>query len=443
SRGTRCRGAAWVLVQSRDRRWRPYKAAPPVPDGGDGRSRWVPTDGQVAVFGGVLGLPAASFSAARFRAHSTFFLVRRAFWRRRARASWGVDMTSSSWACDEGPAECTRPTKSGPPPSPTRRWTPGGPDIVSHLPGVSRAEQGPEIRRLRGLGPLVLLPEAGVVGRSLLREQHPEGHRELREWHAGEQVGQRGVRFVVDQDVLLRDDVSARVGRAEGDDLEAQRPWIQAEALVVLLAEQERLPVLDQQLPLLLVLLGAERLEGAVVEDVAVLVDLREGRSAVRRGAAQHHGEVLGLRVDGASDEAAVGPEGKARRIDGLIRAAQGSALGDLPDLAGGGVLPLGEPVDPVVEQEELHVEVPPQAVQQVVATDAQGVSVARGQPDAELGVGSLHAQGDGGSPAMDRVEPIGVHVVGKSAAAADPADPDDVVEGDPELGHDPLHVRQ
>src|SRR5690606_33738822 len=300
SRGTRCRGAAWVLVQSRDRRWRPYKAAPPVPDGGDGRSRWVPTDGQVAVFGGVLGLPAASFSAARFRAHSTFFLVRRAFWRRRARASWGVDMTSSSWACDEGPAECTRPTKSGPPPSPTRRWTPGGPDIVSHLPGVSRAEQGPEIRRLRGLGPLVLLPEAGVVGRSLLREQHPEGHRELREWHAGEQVGQRGVRFVVDQDVLLRDDVSARVGRAEGDDLEAQRPWIQAEALVVLLAEQERLPVLDQQLPLLLVLLAAERLEGAVVEDVAVLVDLREGRSAVRRGAAQHHGEVLGLRVDGA-----------------------------------------------------------------------------------------------------------------------------------------------
>ena len=56
-------------------------------------------------------------------------------------------------------------------------------------------------------------------------------------------------------------------------------------------------------------LLAADRVEGAVVEDVAVLVDLDEGRALVFGGRAQGRGDVLLLDVDRAGDEGGLGAE--------------------------------------------------------------------------------------------------------------------------------------
>jgi hypothetical protein len=48
---------------------------------------------------------------------------------------------------------------------------------------------------------------------------------------------------------------------------------------------------------------GGERVEGAVVEDVAVLVDLEEGDRLAGGGRVDHRAEVLDVDVDGARDE--------------------------------------------------------------------------------------------------------------------------------------------
>ena len=82
--------------------------------------------------------------------------------------------------------------------------------------------------------------------------------------------------------------------------------------------------------------------------------------------------------------------------------------------------LALGEPVDLVVEQQDLQVHVAAQHVQHVVAADRQAVAVAGDHPDVELGVGELDAGGDRRRAAVDRVEAVGRHVVREARRAAD-----------------------
>ena len=52
--------------------------------------------------------------------------------------------------------------------------------------------------------------------------------------------------------------------------------------------------------------------------------------------------------------------------------------------------MPLGEAVDLVVEQHDLHVHVAAQHMHQMVATNAEPVAVTRHQPDVERGIGEL-----------------------------------------------------
>src|SRR5262249_49765055 len=49
---------------------------------------------------------------------------------------------------------------------------------------------------------------------------------------------------------------------------------------------------------------------------------------------------------------------------------------------------------------------------------------------------GQPETRGDGGRAAVDRVEPVRIHVVGKPARAADARDEDDVLLRDVEVGH-------
>jgi hypothetical protein len=63
-------------------------------------------------------------------------------------------------------------------------------------------------------------------------------------------------------------------------------------------AEADRLAVLQPDHGLLGLLLVLQGVEGAVVEDVAVLVDLDQGRALVGGGLAQHLRQVLAVGVD-------------------------------------------------------------------------------------------------------------------------------------------------
>ena len=113
------------------------------------------------------------------------------------------------------------------------------------------------------------------------------------------------------------------------------------------------------------------------------------------------------------------------------------------PDLRGWRVLAFGEAVDAVVEQQDLQVEIAADDVEQVVAADRQAVAIAGHNPHRKLGVRDLDTGRECGGAAVDRVEAIGVHVVGEAARAADAGHEHDVLALVYELGHDALDVRK
>src|SRR4029450_8672062 len=126
-----------------------------------------------------------------------------------------------------------------------------------------------------------------------------------------------------------------------------------------------------------------------------------------------------------------------------LIHGAQRGALRDLPWLRGWGVLPLGEAVDLVVEEQDAEVDVAPQRVDQVVAADRQRVAVAGDHPDREIGARDPQPGRNGRRPAMDGGEAVGVDVVWEAARAADARDEHEVLAWHAQLGQELLHLRE
>ena len=103
----------------------------------------------------------------------------------------------------------------------------------------------------------------------------------------------------------------------------------------------------------------------------------------------------------------------------------------------------LRQTVDPVVEENNLHVHVAPQAVHQVIPPNGKTVTIAGDHPDTELRPGQLEACGDSRCPAVDAVYAVGVHVIGEAAGAADAGDENQVLTRNPDLRQHLLHLRQ
>ena len=92
---------------------------------------------------------------------------------------------------------------------------------------------------------------------------------------------------------------------------------VQADALVAVLAEDQRLAVLEhERVVSALMSFSVSVVEGAVVEDVAVLEDLDERRALVRVARADDLLQVLGLDVDRCARRRS--PRRRARREIGL-----------------------------------------------------------------------------------------------------------------------------
>ena len=208
-------------------------------------------------------------------------------------------------------------------------------------------------------------------------------------------------------------------------------------------ADPHRLAVGEVDQPGLRLVTVLEHVERAVVEDRAVLVDLDQGRAPVLRGRPQRLGEVLAVGVGRAGHEGGLGAEREGDRVERVVDRAHRGGLGDLADLGRGGVLPLGQAVDPVVEQQDLEVDVASQRVDQVVAPDRQRVTVTGHDPHRQVAARGGQAGGDGRRAAVDRVHAVGVEVVREPRGAADARDEDDVLALEPELGQEALHRGQ
>src|SRR6202007_1868467 len=98
---------------------------------------------------------------------------------------------------------------------------------------------------------------------------------------------------------------------------------------------------------------------------------------------------------------------------------------------------------DAIVEKENLDADVSAQQVNGMVSADGQRVAIPRGYPNFQFRVGDFESRGDGGGAAMDRVEPIGVHVVRETAGAANARDYDEILLSDAEFRENRLHGRE
>src|SRR5262249_14678337 len=150
-----------------------------------------------------------------------------------------------------------------------------------------------------------------------------------------------------------------------------------------------------------------EALERAVVEDVAVLEDLDKGRALVLRHSLQGGLEVLRVDIERAGNQGRLGCQGEANRIDGLLDRAHRARFRLLSHLARGRVLPLGQAINAVVEEEDLQIDVPTKGVKQMVSTDGEAISIPRHHPDLKVGANRLETCGKGWSPPVNAVEAV------------------------------------
>ena len=110
-------------------------------------------------------------------------------------------------------------------------------------------------------------------------------------------------------------------------------------------AEADRLAVAQRDQHVVAHLLAGDRLEGAVVEDVAVLVDLDERRALVVVGPPERLHHVLAVHVVGAGHERGLGAEARLTRVERRGRAMpNGVDLVTLPTSLVGEYWPLVSP---------------------------------------------------------------------------------------------------
>ncbi len=73
-----------------------------------------------------------------------------------------------------------------------------------------------------------------------------------------------------------------------------------------------------------------------------------------------------------------------------MIDGTHWRALGHLALYAGRRVLAFGQTINPIIEQNDVHVQVTSQAMDEVIATDTQRITIARYDPNRQLGRVSL-----------------------------------------------------
>src|ERR1700754_4598076 len=216
---------------------------------------------------------------------------------------------------------------------------------------------------------------------------------------------------------------------------------LQPDALIPLCPKDQRLTLFKEQGLHWLGTLFGKDLKSPVIEDITVLIDLEKGGPPVGLAAKQHLLQMFRVPVHGAGYKARISPHSKCKGIERMIDAAEWCRLGDLPFLRGGRILPLGQPIDLVVKQQDVQVEIAAQQMDSVIPPNTETIPVARDDPDAQLGTAGLQPRSDSRSTPMDRMHAIGIHIIGKTAATTYPRNNNDVLPGYSQGRHNFLHL--
>ena len=202
------------------------------------------------------------------------------------------------------------------------------------------------------------------------------------------------------------------------------------------LAEDHRLAVLQPEHRVVTQGLVGGVLEDVVVEDHAVLIDLDERRALVSGRSAESLDHVFGVNVHRPRDERGLGGQRDGKGPQWIVDRPARRRFRLRADPRRRRELALRQAVNLVIEEDDLQVDVAAECVNEVVAADGQPVAVAGDYPDLKIGPGHLEPGGNGRSPAVDRVETKGVHVIREPAGAADARDEDQFIAVHPQRGN-------
>ena len=126
------------------------------------------------------------------------------------------------------------------------------------------------------------------------------------------------------------------------------------------------------------------------------------------------------LDVDRAREERAPRAEHELARIERVLDRPERRGLRHLAQLRGRRVLPFGQSVDLVVEQQDIDVDIAPHGMDEMIPSDRQRVAVAGHLPYRQLRIGHLDAGSDSRRPAVNPVKAERVHIVREAGRTAD-----------------------
>lgn len=218
---------------------------------------------------------------------------------------------------------------------------------------------------------------------------------------------------------------------------------VQFDAFVALCAKDQGLALLQEEGIIGFGRLLSEHFKNAIIEDIAVLIDLQEGRTLVLMAADKRFLQVLGIAVHCPGNKGGIRSHGQGQWVEWMVDTAEGGGLGYFILFRSGGILPFCKAIDLVIEQHHVHIEVAAEQVNGMVTADAQAVAVTGHDPNAEVGPGCLQSAGNGCCTAVDGVHAVRIHIIWEAAAAADSGDDHNIFFGDPQSGHDLLYLRQ
>ena len=154
-----------------------------------------------------------------------------------------------------------------------------------------------------------------------------------------------------------------------------------------------------------------------------------------------HVGQVMRMPGIGLPDPAGAIGQQHHQRVQRQVAVVVGRGLGLEAQDRGRRDLPLGQPVDAVVEQQIGDVDVAPRGVRDVAAADREAVAVAADHDHGQPVVGHLDAGRHRQSAAVQAVKAVRVHEEREARGAADAGDDHRVLGRDAELVHRAGHA--
>ena len=144
-----------------------------------------------------------------------------------------------------------------------------------------------------------------------------------------------------------------------------------------------------------------------------------------------------------ACDETGLCSNGDADGIDWVFDRAVRARFGTLSGLGSRRVLPLGKTINTVIEEQDIDVDITSKCMQEMVATNRQGVAVTGGDPDLQIGPGAFEAGSQRGGTSVNRVNSISIHVIREAAGATDTGKENDGLARNSQFGQHLLDLGQ